>query len=452
MVPVPDGANIVTLYRNNSPVTWLGVEFYLLMLLLLVAVAIVPLLYSLNLPPVGQHDHSLTLIHLQALGFLDYRSHPPTLPFIVGILYDLFGPDYRIIRLLAILSASLIPVSSYLMGSRYGKKVGITSYVLTVFTPLYLIYGKAPLYALFGFSLGSLALALFLSGRGWCAHAMASVSLLADWTSLPFVLPILPDIRRRWVYGLPYLPTTVVYTLWLKNFSSTAGTELLQRIPTAGDVLMLVPVLFLNLLLFIGPIRTFALFGTVKRSNIPESLIYPLVIQMVFVLLWADFYVHHVPYMFNLLPFVSVILASGVLRHRRYLTLLTVAALLYVLPFTYASLYPYRLFEASTVGCLLTHLSRGKVGVRIEIPEDGPPESLKTVLTMVYPDPSSPISLSYIPEDTSSYVLFGDTVVLRGTGHLRERCKTGDTLLIDDLIIKWRESARKMRLTGTILR
>ena len=420
------------------------------MLFLLVAVAIVPLLYFLNLPPVGQHDHSLTLIHLQATGFLDYRSHPPTLPFIVKALYGLVGPDYRIVRLLAVLFASLIPVSSWVMGNLYGKRVGAVAYALTILTPLYLIYGKAPLYALFGFSLGSLSFALFLSGRRWYAHTTASLSLLLDWTSLPFVLPILPDMRRRWVYGLPYLPTVVVYALWLKGFSSTAGGELIQRLPDIGDILIFIPMILLNLLLFVGPIHTLALIDTIRRNNIPENLIKPLAVQVAFMLLWADFYVHHVPYIFNLLPFVSVMSSLGVIRYRRSLALLIVAALIYVLPFTYVSLYPYRLFKASTVGCILTRLSWEKAGVRIEIPEGKTPASLKTVLTMVHPDPSSPISLSYIPEDTSSYVLFGDTVTLRGAGHLKGKCKTGDTLLIDNLIIKWRGIVRKVRLTEAI--
>jgi len=385
------------------------------------------------------------------MGLLDYRSHPPTLPFLIRILYDLFGPDYRVVRLFAILSASLIPVSSYLMGSRYGKKVGVIAYALTVLTPLYLIYGKAPLYALFGFSLGALALSLHMSGRIRYAHAVASASLLMDWTSLPFVLPVLASIRRRWVYVLPYLPAIVVYILWLKNFSHTAGTELVQRIPTPKDVMILVPLLLINLFLFIGPIHALALIDTVRRNSIPGDLITPLIIQMVFVSLWADFYIHHVPYTFNLLPFVSVISAFGMLRYGRLLVYLLTTTALYTLLLAYLSLYPYRLFEASTVGCLLTRLSQEKGGVRIEVPEGSYPPSLKTVLTMVHPDPSSPITLSYIPEGTSSYELFGDTVSLTGVGRIKEQCKsTEDTLLIDALIVGWRGTIKKIRLTGAI--
>jgi len=96
-----------------------------------------------------------------------------------------------------------------------------------------------------------------MSGRIRYAHAVASASLLMDWTSLPFVLPVLASIRRRWVYVLPYLPAIVVYILWLKNFSHTAGTELVQRIPTPKDVMILVPLLLINLFLFIGPIHPY---------------------------------------------------------------------------------------------------------------------------------------------------------------------------------------------------
>ncbi|NPA80565.1 MAG: hypothetical protein GXO29_05920, partial [Thermotogae bacterium] len=120
------------------------------MLLGLYLIAAIVLLYSFNLPPIGPHDHSLTLIHLQALNLLHYASHPPTLPFIVELLYGYIGANYRVVRLMAALFAALIPVSAYMLAGR--GKAGLFAYIGVVFSPMYLIYGKAPLYALFGFS------------------------------------------------------------------------------------------------------------------------------------------------------------------------------------------------------------------------------------------------------------------------------------------------------------
>ncbi len=400
-------------------------------------IPVLALLYSLSLPPVGQHDHSLLLIHLQALGLLKYSSHPPTLPILVRAVYETLGADYQVVRLLAILSASLLPLSALLIGSRLGKGVGLWAYLLALTSPLFLIYGKAPLYALFGFSFGAFALALHTSGRPLLANLISAVALILDWTSIPLVLPVLYDtLKRRRPLLLLYLPTLPIYALWVADFSTVAGGEFSQRLPSPQSLLLLVPVVALRLLLFTGPITLLGILHlSIRRTRLPRFLLRYLYLQLAFVLLWANFYVYHTPYLFNLLPLLAVAGALGVVRMgvRLKASLLTLS-IIYSAALTFLLLYPYRTFAASDVGCILLRLSESKAGARYVLPEGGrPPKSLKLLLTLLPPDDSSPITVSFGPKGRRPIVLYGDTVSITGYGTVRCR---GDTGRIDRLLLR----------------
>ncbi len=337
---------------------------------------------------------------------------------------------------MAVLSAPLIPLSAYLMGRRYGRGVALTAFAVSLLTPLYLVYGKAPLYALFGFSFGALSLSLRMNGKRLSSHAVASLSLALDWTALPLTLPVLYDIRRKPQLIALHLPVLLLYVLWIVSFSSAASQEVTQRLPTPWDVALASALVPLRMLLFGGPALLPGIIALLKRNNTLRDLHTPLVLQAPFVLLWADFYVHHVPYIFNFLPLLAVPSAVQLVRLNRTIRgWFIVLSLIYATALTYTMAYPYRLFSSSRAGCVLLSM-RGE-SVRVTVSEGRPPpKSLRLLLTLLTYDPHSPTLVRYGVGEGETIILHGDTLTVSGGTGVPMGCKDRSPSPVDVWILR----------------
>jgi len=259
------------------------------------------------------------------------------------------------------------------------------------------------------------------------------LALLLDWTAIPFALPILWEgLRDKKHLLLPFLPTLAIYIVWLMAFRDSATGELLQRLPSYSDLLLLLPRTLWRLSIYGGPIPLIGLIGLLRWSNIDDRVRRGILLQVPFVLLWANFYTYHVPYLLNLLPFLSAVganaLASIPKKSLRY-SLLTVHAL-YGVGLAFVGAYPYRLFGISEMACVI---KRRPALILDEKALRSP--SIKVLLTLLPypPNESTSVVLSYSPMEGARKIPFGgDTLFLKGD----VECESKDMLPIDRFILR----------------
>lgn len=301
---------------------------------------------------------------------------------------------------------------------------------------MFLIYGKSPLYSTFGMSLGILALSLYIKRRMAMANILASLSLAVDWTSLPLSAPVLFGTikERKFRMLFPYALTLVVYVFWLKSFLGSASYELSQRFPDIWDILGVAPLSFIRIVIFGGPCFIPIIFK--PRTLFDDTFKSYLGIQMLFLLLWADFYINHVPYLFNFLPFLSLI-SANIIKNIRHKPILMITGMLYSMALLWVMLYPYRIFYRSKAHCVIENINEAKVYV--DLPDEDKP-SLKVMLTLIKNITpridEAQIVLSYDKTGNESFTLMGDTIYMQGELNLK-RCKD-DTTKLDRIIFHLR--------------
>ena len=196
---------------------------------------------------------------------------------------------------------------------------------------------------------------------------------------------------------------------------------------------MLIP---LRLMLYGGPSTLPAIVALVSRNAIPKDLRVPLLLQIPFILLWADFYIHHVPYLFNLLPFLAVLSARILMRFSRTIrSWILLASLMCALALTYIMAYPYRTFASSRSGCVLLSLAGRRI--RVIVREEGhSPKSLKLVLTLLRYDPHTSMTVWYGGGNGDTLFLYGDTLVISQKARPIKDCRNRSLSPIDAWILK----------------